>query len=284
MLASFPDARVLASFGSRHHGASFEPDRESLITSGHDGLRVWDLPSLRGSGSGMASHVLHGDSTILDESPRTGFARSENGVWLATVNPGSNSRIRVMERATGGVVAEFSWAGASIISLLFDPRSRWLAASYWLGNGFVVWDTTSWRPVAKLAPEVQSMQLSVNRDGSLVASCSASEVRLWDTSTWECLRRFPCEPASSLPYPVDFSPDGTILAYGHDPTHVRLVRVIDGTLIATLTLPVHDEMRRVLFSPDQKFLGVSSETRSCFFDLQRISNHLNAIGLEMLMP
>jgi WD40 repeat protein len=189
-----------------------------------------------------------------------------------------------MERANGTAIAEFDWAGASIISLLFDPQSRWIAASYWRGNGFVVWDTTSWRPFAKLASEVQSMQLAVNPDGSLVASCSPSEVRLWDSSTWECLRRYPCELASDLPNPIDFSPDGTILAYGYDPTHVRLVRIADGAVIATLTLPGHDELRRLKFSPDQKSLGVSSETRTYFFHLERIRNHLKTLGLEMEMP
>ncbi len=284
MVASFPEAKVLASVGSRHHGAFFDPDGGSLITSGDDGLRVWDLFALRGEATSSTKHVLQRHSTILDQRARGVLARSADGAWLATTTPASNSRVRVIERATGTAVADLPWHGASVISLLFDPGGRWMAASYWRGSGFSVWDTKDWQPLANPAKEVGSLQLSVNHDGSLIASASPSEVCLWDTSTWQCLRRFPCEPSSSLPYPVDFSPDGSILAHGYAPTRVRLVRVSDGDLIATLTLPAHDEMRRVKFSPDQRSLGVSSETRSYFFDLGRIRNHLGSLGLEMWMP
>jgi WD40 repeat protein len=284
-LASFPDATILASFGKQHHAASFDPDGETLVTSGRDGLRVWNLGSLRSSISASTHHVLSEHSTVLDQSARASFARSADGALLATATPYMNDtskrRIHVMERATGATVADLPWSGSSVISLLFDPQNRWMAASSWRGEGFNVWDTKEWKPLANPAKDVGSMQLSVNHDGSLVASSSASEVCLWDTSTWHCLRRFPCEPASSLPYPVDFSPDGTILAHGYDPTHVHLIRIADGTVIATLTLPVHDEMRRLLFSPDQKSLGVSTETRSYFFHLDRIRNRLNALGLEL---
>ncbi len=288
ILASFPEARVLTSFGRKHYGASFNPDGETLVTSGHDGLRAWNIPSLLAAPSAVTSHEVSSHSMVLDKTARVGFARSANGRWFAAATPylgdPAKRRISVLEPATGAKVAEVPWNGASVFSLLFDPQSRWMAASNWRGKGFHVWETKDWKLIANPAPEVGTMQLSVNPDGSLIAACSPSELCLWDTSTWQCVRRFPCESTSSLPYPVDFSPDGSVLAYGYDPTHVRLVRVADGSLIATLTLPVHDEITRVRFSPDQRFLGVSSQTKSYFFDLERIRNHLDTLGLEMQMP
>ena len=147
-----------------------------------------------------------------------------------------------------------------------------------------VWDSEEWQPVANLATEVANMSLSVNHDGSLLASGSRSEICLWDTSTWECVRRFPSEVGSSFAKPVNFSPDGSILAYRYDSTHIRLAKVSDGTEIATLTLPTLDHVKRLQFSPDQRFLGVSGQARSFIFDLEAIGKHLEELGLEMEMP
>ena len=95
---------------------------------------------------------------------------------------------------------------------------------------------------------------------------------------------FPCEAASSQAKPVDFSPDGSLLACGYDSARIQLRRVSDGVEIAKLTLPIAEHYSRLKFSPDGRFLSASDETRAFFFDLEAIGKHLDLLGLALEMP
>lgn len=285
LLVALPGARVLASFGSRHRAASFDPDGKTLATTGKDGLRIWDLDALTEAPDALTRHAPTGHSTVFDSIFRTSLARNKGNTLLAaaslSLNPESSRRIRILDLATGATRASLRWKGADTTSLVFDPHGRWLAASYWRGDGFTVWSTERWKQIANPAKGVAFMKIAVNYDGSLVASGSPSEICLWDTLTWECVRRFSCEVPSAISKPVDFSPDGRLLACGYDSAQIQLRRVSDGAEIARLTLPIGERYKRLKFSPDGRFLGVLDQERAFFFDLEAIEKHLDLLGLGM---
>jgi len=288
ILVALPGARVLTSFGSRHRMGYFAPDGKTLTTTGEDGVRSWDLDALTGAPNAITRHVQSEHSTVLEPIPSMYIARDTENTLLAAASfprkPGSKQHIRILNIANGATLAEIPLNQKDITSLVFDPQGRWLAASYHGGDGFTVWDTEEWKPIANPAKGVSFINLAVNNDGRLLVTGSIAEICLWDTSTWECVQRFPCEVTSYYAKPVDFSPDGSLLACGYDTAQIQLRRVSDGAQIAKLTLPIVENYKRLKFSPDGRFLGISDETRAVFFDLEAIGKHLDLIGLGMEMP
>jgi len=285
LIVALPGARVLTSFGSRHRMAFFAPDGRTLTTTGEDGVRRWDLDALAAAPEANTRHVRSEHSTVLEPVPRMHIARDTENTLLAAASfpriPGSKQHIRILDHANGATLAEIPLQETDLTSLVFDPHGRWLAASYQGGDGFTVWDTEEWKPIANPAKGVGFMNLAVNNDGRLLVTGSTAEICLWDTSTWECVRRFPCEVTSYYAKPVDFSPDGSILACGYDTAQIQLRRVSDGADIAKLTLPIVEIYQRLKFSPDGRFLGVLDENRAFFFDLEAIGKRLDVMGLEM---
>jgi len=283
LIVALPGARVLTSFGSRHRMAFFAPDGKTLTTTGEDGVRNWDLDALTGAPDAITRHVRSEHSTVLEPVPRMVIARDTENTLLAAASfprrPGSKQHIRIVNLANGAPLAEIPLKETDLTSLVFDPHGRWLAASYQGGDGFTVWDTEEWKPIANPAKGVGFMNLAVNNEGRLLVTGSTAEICLWDTSTWECVQRFPCEVPSYQAKPVDFSPDGSLLACGYDSAQIQLRRVSDGAEIAKLTLPIVEIYKRLKFSPDGRFLGVLDENRAFFFDLEAIGKRLDVMGL-----
>ena len=281
LLGTWPDARVIARIGAHHYAAAFDPVRPRLFTAGRDGVHAWDLASMPASGP-LRWVRMNESKLVAGGNYWNRCTISPDGRWLAAVSGESQAledrKIAVFDTGTLEEVTAIPWTSTSVQSLVFDPAGRWLAASWWRGDGFTAWETDAWKPIARCATEIESMKLAVTHDGTLLASCSSSELCLWDTEKWQAVRRVPGEPTSSKARPVACSPRG-LVAFVYDARRIRLVRAADGGTVATLTMPLRDEIAALDFTPDGNTLAASTPRRTYFFDLQRIGEHLSALGL-----
>lgn len=231
---------------------AFSPDSAILYTAGYDGkVRAWDVRS------GKPVRTFEpGGGTIwtLDLSPdgRRMATGGEDGIvrlWSLENPAAQPSLLRGHERNIWEV--RFSPDGAELSSGSFDYSVR-------------QWDVASGKQKRVLRGHSQAVVgLDYSPDGRMLAtSGDDSVIRLWDRGG-EQLRAI---AAGNHAYKVDFSPDGQWIASAVRPrsaaatalyqvtgiggaaTPVRLLRVLDGALIAALPQPT--DVASVTVSPD----------------------------------
>src|SRR5262249_55913004 len=102
--------------------------------------------------------------------------------------------------------------------------------------------------------QIPAVHAAVSGDGKVVATVHAGQpglVRLWDVGTGRETLRWATGHSSVVT--VALSPDGKRLATaGARETHVILWETATGHRAAVL--PVHDDMRQILFAPDGRRL------------------------------
>jgi WD40 repeat protein/predicted Ser/Thr protein kinase len=280
LVSTWPELRPLARLSGRQHAMVFDPAGTRLFTSG-DGLRAWPLATIN-TAAGTVQTATEKDSTLIAAGRIGPCTISADGRWLA-VSAGHDTterRLEIFSLPTCERVASLPWTAASVESIVFDPSGKWMAASWWRGKGFSVWDTGTWKSVALRETGVATLRLTVSQDGHWLASSSSSEICLWDTASWQAVRRFPVEPTSQFALPAAFAPQGGLLAFVIDPRRVRLLHAETGGVVAEFTLPCADRIGDLTFSPDGATLAVGTLARTWFLDLPRMQTHLQKLGLD----
>ena len=108
-------------------------------------------------------------------------------------------------------------------------------------------------------------------DGTRLASCSSDQtVRLWDTTTWQELRRFSLGGFLNVIHSVCFSSDGYRLAAIGDDHTIRIWDIQTGSVALTLREKEHIYLHAVAFCVDDKRLVVGGNDRLVrIWDLER---------------
>jgi WD40 repeat protein len=127
-----------------------------------------------------------------------------------------------------------------------------------LDGGVARLGTMRWRHAG------EARALVFSPDGTLLASVCAREVILWESATGQVRRRL---PASG---PLDFTPDGRVLAVGGAREGVSLWDVASGKCLRTPTLPpseVSGSCRAVRFTADGKTVAVGLGDQAYLVDM-----------------
>jgi WD40 repeat protein len=167
-------------------------------------------------------------------------------------------------------------------SCAISPDERWVATgSHWLryGTGAKVWDIASRPPrhVKDLAAGGScAVTFSPDRQWLLTAGGGP---RLWKVGTWE---PGPDLGGTTHNLACAFNADGSLLALGHEPGVVRLVRPQTGEEVARLTAPVKSPLLPQAFTKDSaELITVGGETGALHvFDLRAIRTQLAELGLD----
>ncbi len=255
---------------------SFSPDGAGLVSSGQEPSTAFIDAATGRLGQPLA------DGTHC-------AAYSPDGRWLAL---GGHRRAVVQSTRGGGTVAELTDPRDWVLSLSWSPDGRLLAAAG--GERAVyLWRTADrhlvWRrPVdqeiwwLRFQPDGQSLLAeglngsggaldlrdgterqsyadafapTVSPDGSLLATCTTTRVRLTDTATGKVTAwpQFSRRPRASA-----FAPDGAWLATGDEEGLIRLRRLRDGAVLAQVTCG--EPVTRLCFSPDERRLAAGTNS------------------------
>ncbi len=320
-VATGAEAAALGAIGLRLEAsfATFLDRWDLLATSGPGGIHLWDLTTqdvlgqlpvrptfgVRLDPVGPALVVAESNRVArwpIHEEPAAGGVRLTVGPPLPVPlgppqkNPYS---IALSGDGTRGVV---SYANSNTIvvtgrdgepqPLTFHPQTRFvdvsrdgrrLAVGRYEASGFGVWDL----PTGKLTTLYRDGggPVAFSPGGRTLATCEGVQLTLWDADTGTQIWAVP-RPDTVGGMAVAFSPDGSVLAYTHDRTRVRLIDPVTREVFATLTpTPAPVGVVGLTFSADGSRLAIASGTDGVrVWDLAAIRRQLRPLGLDWKLP
>ncbi|HVR58365.1 MAG TPA: WD40 repeat domain-containing protein, partial [Pseudolabrys sp.] len=173
------------------------------------------------------------------------------GGWLT--GPPEDS-IYVFETRTGKMVVRIAKLSGTTDSLAFSPDGRYLAAGLSGSHGLHAYDRHRlWREAFRDSNyEGAIYGITFSADGRLATTSLDGNVRLYDRTF---RLAFPPKPVHALPMSIAFSPDGALLAIGHQEAVVEL---LDGHSLAEVQAPnlfgLNGALQRVAWSKDGRTL------------------------------
>ena len=168
-------------------------------------------------------------------SPIGSIAYSPDGKLLAV---GGYQEVRLMDAATGKVVATLDGHADLVRSVAFSPDGKWLVAGGGLParlGEIKIWDVAT-RQLARtmIGHRDCIYSVAVSRDGKLIASGSYDKlIKLWDAETGKEVREL--KDHIDAVFAVAFSPDGKHLASGAQDRSVKIWDVATGQRLFTLS-------------------------------------------------
>ena len=181
-------------------------------------------------------------------SPVASVRFSPDGSVLAV---GGYRDVRLIERASGNVLASLSGHTDYVRSIAFSPDGTRIAAAGGMPQLFgeiKVWDVSSHRLLKSMQGHKDCIySIAWSPDGKLIASASYDRmVKLWDPDSGKEQRNL--QDHIDAVFAVAFSPDGKRLASASQDRTVKIWEVASGKRLYTLS-DASDGLTSVAFSP-----------------------------------
>ena len=196
--------------------------------------------------------------TVLTQSPVRDLAFSPDGKWFVTA--ADDHRIRIWDSEDGSELLSMTQDGA-VSKLAVSPDGQWIATT---GDDRTtrVWDAVTGAQVYQIPLTASGAELAFSNDGNyLVSTDQRGKVNIWDMSTLGA--RKDSIQFNGMLNNIQYSPSGDRIAVAGnngvwllnlDSTTDTLSRPSDSP-----TLPFKSSVDNITFSPDAKFLGISTE-------------------------
>lgn len=180
-------------------------------------------------------------------SPITSVRFSPDGGVLAV---GGYKQVRIIDSASGKLLATFSGHADSVRSIAFSPDGKLIAAAGGMPQRegeIKVWNLESHQLVATMQGHRDCIySVAWSPDGKLIASGSYDKmVKLWDVATGREVRNL--QDHIDAVFAVAFSPDGKRLASASQDRTVKIWSVATGRRLFTLSDAL-DGLTSVAFS------------------------------------
>jgi WD40 repeat protein len=306
--------------GLRAWNTEFSPDGRLMVVSANDGIGIWDTDSgkeighLPTSACRSARFQTYGGLGIIgctegglyrwplrsESTARGSFLRLDPPQILAAQQTfryaalNADGRKLLASREVGvdpllldlaGLTNRLNLQGhfaAQFVTL--DPAGRWAATGTWKGIGVKIYDAVTGELLHEL-PVAGTAVVAFSPDGNWLATANMTELKLWQTSSWDCApRAIPGDHVSEI-NPLAFSPDGRLLAYMHGGYEIRMVKVPSCEVVATLRVPSLTHVSSLTFSPDgARFAALEWSGQINIWDLRALRRELVNLNLDWDLP
>ena len=227
----------------------FSPNGNTLISTGEDGVCLWDV----NTGEYIEEVQVPAVSAAFSPDGNTCAIASETGISVRNAHT-----FQYLKSLTRNIGSEDKFRGkdiGSIGSVAFSPNGNTIVSCG--GNNIHLWDSGTNQFLETLIGHTESVNSVVfSPDGETIVSVSDDgTIRLWNVNTRKPLKTLMAHADSVNS--VVFSSDGeTIASAGNDRT-IRLWNANTGELLRTLTGHV-ENVNTVAFSPDGKTIASGS--------------------------
>ena len=227
----------------------FGPNGNRLISTGEDGVCLWDV----NTGEYIDEFQIPAVSAAFSPDGNTCAIASETGISVRNAHT-----FQYLKSLTRNIGSEDKFRGkdiGSIGSVAFSPDGNTIVSCG--GNNIHLWDSGTNQFLKTLIGHTESVNRVVfSPDGETIVSVSDDgTIRLWNVNTRKHLKTLMAHADSVNS--VVFSSDGeTIASAGNDRT-IRLWNADTGELLKTLTGHI-ENVNTVVFSPDGKTIASGS--------------------------
>ncbi|MFZ0745472.1 MAG: c-type cytochrome domain-containing protein [Terracidiphilus sp.] len=196
-------------------------------------------------------------------SPVASIRFSPDGSLLAV---GGFQEVRLIDPASGKLIARLTGHADSVRSLAFSPDGRMLAAAGGppqRDGEIKIWDLQTHQVLRTLSGHKDCIySVAWSPDGKLLASGSYDKtVKLWDASTGKELRTL--QDHIDAVFAVAFSPDGKRLASASQDRTVKIWDVATGKRLYTLS-DASDGLTSLAFSPTGNELAAAGYDKTIY--------------------
>lgn len=257
--------------------ASFLPDGRTLLTSGVDRVRRWEMQEEAGGQLGLM--LREETRPPVRERPERAVI-SKQGGWTAV-----DCMENLMAIFEG---TDFSNQKGSVRhigggSMDFSPDEKTLAIGSWYGEGVAVYEIPSGKRVRKL--DERDAEVRFSQDGKWLVAGATDAYRVFDGKSYSNVWTLTRNSAAQTSPMAAWSPVADRVAVTLTGLSQEIVDVNLRKVVARLIPPFEKVVSNMRFSPDGKKLAVTTYERTIYlWDLERLENGLKEIGLNLFEP
>jgi WD40 repeat protein len=295
-------------------GLSFSPNGQWLVSSGRDGVRLWDtrLRALLSSLPDPSDSVAFGETAeSLFFCGTNGFCRWSLGVTSGPALTGVQTRApefipelsnprpeSVCLSADGQTMAVKLPGGARVVSLgektvrelcsiqypvlsvALSPDARWLATTAADAYEAKLWDATTGQWLRDF-PGIRSGNVSFTPDNRWLALATAEEYTFYQVGSWQPGLRLKREYAGYSSVSPAYDSSAPIAAIVFSARMVKIINLETGEELATLTAPQPEEIRSLRFSPAGGLLAAGTAAGDIqLWNVRQLRQRLRALDLD----
>ncbi|HET8949137.1 MAG TPA: hypothetical protein VFN44_01465 [Solirubrobacteraceae bacterium] len=272
-----PDGQTLVAAGPPQPGTSggvqrFDARTGERLTDSRDGTGTFSLvaPINTEHGARVVTSTVGGPTLVRDGRTLRPLRRLASGAVGLALSPdrrtlllgGKDGSVRFLDVATGRVRSASGGHDGAVVRAAFAANGR-LAVTAGVDRRMIVWDVEAAAAREILDGHVDQITgLEISRDGrTLYSSGSDGKVLVWDLAGDRRLGR-PFSTGSNddrESWSSGLSPDGRVLAVGHEDGTVTLIDVATLREISTFSVDPSGPVVGLAFVPGSRTLIVGGE-------------------------